>query len=278
MQGGKFVHFEKKEYLKRIFTYLGILEILKYIYRGYYLYRHLKTQCLSVIRKNFEYNDCCRELKKYKNIHKGKRCFVIATGPSLTLEDVEKLKNEYTFGMNSLYKIYDKTDWRPTYYAIQDSKVYSILIQEKAFRDIEHLFISDFVCEEHGRDESSVVFPLDLLDHMYYKKKTKFTTKFSDNAYGIVYDGASITYSVLQLAYYMGFSEIYLLGCDCNYSGERTHFADYGYVSENNPEYNMLSAYAVAYEFTTNHNLKIYNATRGGKLEIFERVNLDDII
>ena len=47
---------------------------------------------------NQKYNS----LKMYKDIHKGERCFIIATGPSLTMEDLEALKSEYTFGMNSI--------------------------------------------------------------------------------------------------------------------------------------------------------------------------------
>ena len=59
-------------------------------------------------------------LKKYKNIHKGQRCFIIGTGPSLSVEDLEKLKGEITFGSNRIFEIYSQTDWRPTYYMNQD--------------------------------------------------------------------------------------------------------------------------------------------------------------
>jgi len=68
--------------------------------------------------------DRYRGLKKFKDIHRGKRCFIVATGPSLTLEDVEKIKGEITFGMNSVYKLFDKTDWRPDYYGVIDPWVF----------------------------------------------------------------------------------------------------------------------------------------------------------
>ena len=48
--------------------------------------------------ENQKYN----EIRKIENLHKGKRCFTVATGPSLRIEDVEKLNGEITFGMNSL--------------------------------------------------------------------------------------------------------------------------------------------------------------------------------
>ena len=39
-----------------------------------------------------------------------------------------------------------------------------------------------------------------------------------------------------------------------------------------------IAGYLKAKEFAEENNVKIYNATRGGALEIFERVNLDDIL
>lgn len=54
-------------------------------------------------------------LKQYKNKYDGKRCFIVATGPSLTVEDLSLLKNEITFGMNSICMSSKLTDWIPTF-------------------------------------------------------------------------------------------------------------------------------------------------------------------
>ena len=64
-------------------------------------------------------------LKTLKNRYAGKRCFVIGNGPSLTKEDLELLRNEVTFASNRIYKMFDKTDWRPTFYAVFDESVAS---------------------------------------------------------------------------------------------------------------------------------------------------------
>ena len=66
---------------------------------------------------------------KYKNIHNGERCFIVATGPSLTIEDINTLNknHEYCFGINSCIKFFDKTEWRPEYYCITDHFVYNSL-------------------------------------------------------------------------------------------------------------------------------------------------------
>lgn len=76
--------------------------------------KQIQKNALS--RKNGYIDERYEQIKKYKDIHQRERCFIVATGPSLTLSDLEVLKNEYTFGMNSIVKLFDKTDWRPTYY------------------------------------------------------------------------------------------------------------------------------------------------------------------
>ena len=53
------------------------------------------------------------KLSVFKNIHKNKRMFIIATGPSLKIRDLEKLKqkNELSMSMNGIYHIFSKTTW-----------------------------------------------------------------------------------------------------------------------------------------------------------------------
>lgn len=59
-------------------------------------------------------------LRELKNIHQGERCFIVGTGPSLSISDLEMLKGEVTFGTNRIYELYNQTNWRPTYYINQD--------------------------------------------------------------------------------------------------------------------------------------------------------------
>ena len=58
------------------------------------------------------------------------------------------------------------------------------------------------------------------------------------------------------------------------------HFKEYGHVD---PSFSsagdmMISAYKVAKEYADRNNVKIMNATRGGMLEVFERVDLDALL
>ncbi len=231
-------------------------------------------------RENGKIDSRYIRIKDFKNIHNAQRCFIIATGPSLTMQDIESLKNEYTISMNSICKLYSQTDWRPTYYAVQDRHVFLSL--EDIIRKHKEVpvFISDNIEKKYKREPDWIEFPTDTMYHAYDMKIGKYYAKFSDDAYKIVYDGYSIAYSCIELAVYMGFKEIYLLGADCTYTGKKEHFIDSG-VEDRSRIYatpKLVTAYKVAKEYADAHNIKIYNATRGGVLEVFPRVDLDNVL
>ncbi len=222
-------------------------------------------------------------IQKYKNMHKGERCFIVATGPSLTMDDLELLKNEITFGMNSITKVFDNTTWRPSYYGIQDRQVYEKMEHSilQYYAESKNVFVADELAELYKMPSQFIRFPYNGNYHLYAGKYGTYTAQFSDNAYEVIYDGYSITYSLIQIAIYMGFSEICLLGCDCNYpKGEKNHFVESGFVDKNahtNPE-RMLVGYKKAKEYADVHGIKIINCTRGGMLEVFPRKLLEDCV
>ncbi|MEG1836467.1 MAG: 6-hydroxymethylpterin diphosphokinase MptE-like protein [Synergistaceae bacterium] len=219
-------------------------------------------------------------LKKFKDIHLGDRCFIVGTGPSLNIEDLNLLCNEYTFSVNSIYKTFDKTEWRPTYYLVQDEDVYR-------FRETEQIasvpckarFYGDTLIRYAG-NEHQIYYPLNLLP----MRDNYLNNGFSDDAYLEVVDGCSVIYSAMQIAVYMGFKQIYLLGCDCDYGQPICHFMD-----ESNPKHPLLTpppnmteimnrSYLGAKKFADKSDVNIYNSTRGGKLDLFKRISLDSVL
>lgn len=226
---------------------------------------------------------CCEEIAELKGIHKGKRCFIVATGPSLSVEDLDRLyiNKEICISMNRIFNIFDETNWRPDYYLIEDGKMIQDLSEAIVNLDLKNKFVASM-------PESFWTIP-------GAESATKFNMivqsdnaeiKFSPDVSRYVYNGRTVTYVCLQFAVYLGFKEIYLLGVDCNYSnnlyGEENHFKGYekdGYKVRLNPARMDISlvAYMKAKEYAELNNVKIFNATRGGKLEVFERVDFDDL-
>jgi hypothetical protein len=234
------------------------------------------------------------EIRKYKNKHAGQRCFIVCTGPSLTYEDLELLKGEITFSMNGIIKGFNKTDWRPTYYGIQDHFVYEEC-QELILKDTTLTpFIADWIVKKnrvekilynipsHKIPAKAVLFPISIYKHRIFSRNKRYT-KFSANAAALVYDGDTITYSLLQIAVYMGFKEIYLLGCDYHYSSDpkEQHFVEmrpinlsYAIATSGRVQY----AYRKAKEYADAHKIRIYNATRNSQLKVFEKVTLETVL
>ena len=64
-----------------------------------------------------------RRLAALKDIHKGKRAFVIANGPSLKQTDMSKLRNEFTFGMNRIYLMFPELGFSTTYLTVVNDLV-----------------------------------------------------------------------------------------------------------------------------------------------------------
>lgn len=213
-------------------------------------------------------------LEQYKNKHEGKRCFIVATGPSLNVMDLNTLynNNEICISVNGIFAAFAHTAWRPDYYIIADPEVFNRWEKEIAEFSIKEKFIADIACEHP--DE------LGLKWHCINTLESNEIFKFSEDFARNSYNYGSITHSALQLAVYMGCAEIYLLGVDFNYQlgSSNNHF----YIEKKkdslraNVEF-MRRGYMIAKEYADTHGIKIYNATRGGMLEVFERVNFDSL-
>lgn len=235
-----------------------------------------------------------KHLASYKNIHAGKRCFLIGNGPSLKAEDLDLLKNEITFGCNFIYRIYDQTSWRPTYYCVSDSSI----IKSSCLEILENLANSRLVVRDYAHSfmqrAPKNVLRLPSVSVDWYKVKGNIL------AFHYI-SHATIMSMMVELAMYLGCKEIYLIGVDGSGSSSSAgHFAEhylrdeykqYGHetkrknIKDYDPKkqaayYNnrMLVIYSKLRDFAQKRGVKIYNATRGGYVEVFERKDLDDVI
>lgn len=273
-----------KEFIKNHFP--GVIQFVRDI-QTLFAYRKKKKEITA--RNASMHAQYAAKLEKFHNIHKGERCFIVGTGPSLQLSDVDRLKDEYTFGVNSCLTMYDKTTWRATYYGIVDSHTVEIMGEKLNSKEIPVFFYTDYDAVYEG--ENGIAFPKDDSENMmletFWKRlfpKLIPDTRFSDDITKVVYTGKSVVYAMLQFAAYMGFSEIYLIGVDCNYAQPQMYSENVTYIDfkrkwdqarlqkQGNQ---MLPQYEVARRYADAHGIKIYNATRGGQLEAFERIDLD---
>lgn len=256
------------------------------------------------LRAGFAVARCYRErarvdaplLRALKDIHTdAKRGFIICNGPSLNQMDLTKLRNEITFGVNAIYLNFDKMGFRPTYYVVEDN-----LVAEDRATDI---------CKLGGMTK---LFPIRLAycikrdkDTIFFNHcpsdQAKYQYKFSDDIVEGTCGGNTVTYTCLQIAHYVGLREVYLIGADHNYKipkrykgcdpdenyiiesaeDDPNHF-DPSYFGRNyrwhNPKVHLMEiSYRNAKMFYESNGGRILNATRGGKMEIFDRVDYDSL-
>lgn len=269
-----------KQLLKKNNTIDMITRIIAY---PAFFYQYKISDRLVLKRKEGYQDNRYLWMKKLHNSHKGERCFIVATGPSLLMKDLEKIKNEYSFSMNSIIKAFPKTEWRPNFYMIQDEYVYDKLeyeLQEISKNKEFIIAAGGIIPQKYISAQQYKEYALHYLNHKMFHRKGFGEFKFSDDCYSVIYDGYTVTFSVLQMACYMGFKEIYLLGCDCNYNLPKSHFIDYGH---HDPKATIMGDKMICghYEFkkfADSRGIKVINCTRGGMLEVYPRMALETVL
>jgi hypothetical protein len=229
-------------------------------------------------------------IRQFKNRYLGKRCFIIGNGPSLKIEDLAKLKSEYTFGANRIYNLFSKTNWRPTFYLSVDLDVLRHSWKELNNYDFNEMFLAttmDFDMSQF-KCKATRIFQEPKFVINKYDDQNAFISEDVSKFFSV---GYTVTFTAIQFAIYMGFKEIYLLGMDFSFSNMRNksgkttkdnsvkdHFYEKKYKATVPFFYdNNLQAYNAARQYADTHGIKIINATRGGKLEVFKRVDFDTI-
>lgn len=219
-----------------------------------------------------------KRLKKLNNSHKGERCFILANGPSLNLINFELLRDEFTFGMNRIYLMKEKNGFLPSCIACTDEKTLLIPFKE----EFENLTIPCFFPYRDRKFFSKK-------DNQYFIGGGRFSPKFQKDASKAIGNGKTVAYVTIQLAFAMGFDEVYIVGKDHTYNAPVKAGAEMNAEDDNNhfikgyykngtkwdaPDHYVEEyAYKLAKKEFENAGRKIMNATEGGKLEIFERVD-----
>lgn len=239
------------------------------------------------------------KIKRFKNKYKGRRCFIVGTGPSLTLEQLDLLKDEVTFSLNSIYKLFDKTSWRPTFYVQNDVMLsYGVALKQTVRWNELKEWVGKF--KMNNLIFSSSSYNRQILDmangecffvpteEYLYRLIPQLPAKFGLDCSQRLYTCGTTIYMIAQLAAYMGFSEIYLLGTDASYTLSKVHAyeedSSYKNLYEDKGRAKRLTdGLLIGFRMIKYHNdrlhfAKIFNCTPGGNLEYFPRCSLEDVV
>lgn len=227
-----------------------------------------------------------RNISNLSQLHANKRCFIIGNGPSLLKCDVSLLKNEITIASNNQFLMWEEMGFKPSYYTVEDR-----LTAQLRKEEINNLSGTNKI---YPFDLSDILLPLPDVNYINFIRHYKGFPKFSVNFDEVAYWGGTVSFLNMQLACYLGCKEIYLIGFDHSYNvkkdanniitstgNEATHFHPNYFLKgqkwfDPNTE-RMEMAYIKAKQVLSASGVKVYNATVGGKLEVYERIDYNTL-
>ena len=294
-------------------------------------------------------------LKDLHGKYNGERIFVIGNGPSLSETPLDRIASEYSFALNRVNFVYENVEWRPDFYTFIKSSM-----NDQEQKMVEENIDLGCVCflnkkyRERLGDHDNVFYiqrrkldadPLSLATSgnpdIEAVETEALHRYWSDDITQGVYKQHSM-YPLLQIVGYLGFDEVYLLGCDlgfevqkpymlfsggldpgefrnkgsflstsikektpirsvingCAFKFMRTRPADYilrrttnlyednshftesydGKITFTDVNEQISNAHRVAKKILNENGVEVINATLGGELEVYPRVDLEQLI
>lgn len=211
----------------------------------------------------------------------GQRCFILGNGPSLRDTDLELLRDEWVIGLNRIYLHPAAAVWRRWLYCCVNPHV----LQQ--FQDeILRVDAPKFLPWEH-RD--TLGFARDR-----FWLRTRHEPRFSFDLTDAMWQGATVTFVAMQVAFHLGFTDVVLVGVDHAFASQgqpntlaQSHGDDTDHFA---PDYfgpgvrwqlpdlvQSETAYRLAKQAFEQEGRRIRDATIGGRLEVFPKAHYKDL-
>lgn len=224
-----------------------------------------------------------KRLDAYRGRHQGRRCFILGNGPSLKNTDLSRLRDEVTFGLNRIYLLFPELGFTTTYLVSVNE-----LVLEQCAGELGALSLPRFFTWRARRLFGAAP------DLMFLDTDYTGPEDFARDVTGRVFEGHTVTYVALQLAYHMGFQQAILIGVDHSFTtqgppnktvvsqGEDPNHFDAGYFGKGFrwqlPDLEGSErAYRLARVAYQQAGRQVLDATIGGQLTIFPKVDYDGL-
>lgn len=193
------------------------------------------------------------KIDDFKDVHRGKNVFILASGPSLAKTDLTPLNKRLAIGLNRSSLIFPETHYHCT-------------MDERLFREYEGVLKkSRYLFTLQDRPFG---IPLRFLG----------SEGFSHDLTEGIYSGYTVAYFALQVAVYMGFKKVFYVGLDLKHQRGQTHFFGNDPVSKNHERTEfpkMTRMLENAAEKLADSDVKVYNCSPDTTLNCFERVTFE---
>jgi len=239
--------------------------------------RNLKIRLSQYLEWNKKHKN---RIKSFRDIHRDEHCFIIGNGPSLNKMNLLPLNEYYTFGLNKIYLLLNNINLNIDYLV----SVNRFVIQQGK-TEFKNTNCPTFLSYRY----SNGLF--NEFEHIYYILTRYYIETFQKDLTKGLWEGYTVTFVAMQIAYYMGFKKVFLIGVDHNYSyqgkpnevqfnsnDDHNHF-DPNYFKGTHWQLPDLMgserAYRLAKETFENDSRFICDATLNGKLNIFPKISYE---
>lgn len=236
--------------------------------------------------------------EEYRNKHKGQRVFLIGNGPSLGETDLDLIKGEISFAMNRVSMLYDKFDWRPTYYLfsstnVRPDKPWAKQWQDSVIRAASDEKTTSFIARifkdhvDRGTGDLDSVKWFDSLSETKPAADGSISKNcFSRDVVQRIDKSGTTMNLALQLVYHMGFSEVVFLGADLGWkldkgtSTDPNHFdksytADISKPEKTNNQMRNIHSLALRNFTDSQKETKFYNASKKTVLDVYPIIDFE---
>ena len=214
---------------------------------------------------------------RFKNLHAGQRCVIVCNGPSLNQMDLGFLRHEVVFGLNKIHLGLDQFGFYPRYLVAANR-----LVVEQARAELARMTCIKFI-----GSRAAHVLPPDAFT--YTLANMGPPTVFSEDIAKGVREGGTVTHIALQIAYYMGFAKVVIIGMDHRYEftgkphqtkhlagPDLNHFSEEYFSGQNwqNPDLDRSeSSYSAARAVYKSDGREIVDATLDGACQVFRKAD-----
>ena len=219
-------------------------------------------------------------LQRFSDCHRGERLVLVCNGPSLNQTDFSLIRREVSMGLNKIFLGFRRLHFYPRYYVAINRRVI-----EQSAREIAQLNCVRFL-KNMG---NSNPLPESALTYLLHSRTDE---RFHPDVSEGFFEGYTVTFAALQLAFFMGFSKVAIVGMDHRYSytglpnephalqgPDQNHF-DPSYFSGHtwdNPDLaNSERFYAIARSAYEADRRSILDCTVGGACQVFKKARLED--
>lgn len=231
--------------------------------------------------------------KDYRDKFRGQRAWIVGSGPSLDNTPLDMIQGEYSFGINRIGGVFDRTSWRPQFYMCATTRVVNEEYGKDVIRAVEECDIAIF-CDRLVPTISNKI-PLGHYSKVLWLRCLQNSSEHNEPQddwwnplmieEGRINNFGTTAFGCSQIAAYLGFETIIFVGCDMGYKSfkagepDPNHFGDHHEIKGmaqpihdlENPR--RFESHEIIRRRASKVGIRLYNATIGGELEAYERVD-----